>query len=229
MTTPPPYGSAPGQPSGYSGQPGQPGQPYPQSYPGPASAPQPAYGQQQPAYGQQQPGYPPAGYPAGPAGAYPGFGGPAPLARPGMVTAAAVLAFVFGGFAVIASFFSLIATGLTSAVSAACDSVSSTDPNYNASCSSLGGYSGFFKVVAVGLILVAILLIWGGVVAMSGKNQQILVIGAGVYIILTIVSIIASSFGFTGILGVVAPILILVFLFNPASRAWFRAKGGKTF
>ena len=29
--------------------------------------------------------------------------------------------------------------------------------------------------------------------------------------------------------GVVAPVLILVFMLNPRSKAWFKAKGGKTF
>ena len=224
MTTPPPYGSAPGQPSGYSGQPGQPGQSYPQSYPGPASAPQPPYG--------QQPGYPPAGYPAAgyqaAGGAYPGFGGPAPLARPGMVTAAAVLAFIWGGFAIIGSIISLAASGITSAADSLC-SANVNDPNYSAACQSVSGYSSFFKIVSVGLIIVAILLIWGGVVAISGKNQQILVIACGVYVVLAIVGLIAGGGAFTGIIGIVAPVLILVFLFNPASRAWFRAKGGKTF
>ena len=221
MTTPPPYGSAPGQPSGYSGQPGQPGQPYPQSYPGPASAPQPAYG--------QQPGYPPAGYPAA-GGAYPGFGGPAPLARPGMVTAAAILAFVWGGFAVILSIISLFVSGLTSVVSDACTTAQTTDPTYyDAYCRSVGGYSSFFKIISVGLIILAVLLIWGGVTTLSGKNSQILVIACGLYVVLAIVGLIAGGGAFSGIVGIVAPILILVFLFNPASRAWFRAKGGKTF
>ncbi len=227
MTTPPPYGSAPGQPSGYSGQPGQPGQPYPQSYPGPASAPQPPYGQQQPGYPPA--GYPAAGYPAG-GGAYPGFGAPAAQARPGMVTAAAVLAFVFGGFAIIGSIILLAAGGLVSAANDLCNSTTGLSSDTQENCNALSGYSGFFKVTEIGLIIVAILLIWGGVTTLTGKNSQILVIGAGIYIVLTIVALIAGGgVGFTSILGFVAPILILVFLFNPASRAWFRAKGGKTF
>jgi len=83
------------------------------------------------------------------------------------------------------------------------------------------------------LILVAILLIWGGVVALTRKNGQILVIGAGVYLLLDLISVIVSvsdnNSASSRLLGVVAPVLILVFMLNPASKAWFKSKGAKTF
>ncbi len=227
MSTPPPYGSTPGQPQDH---PGQPASGYPQGNPtGPA---QPAYGQ--PQYGQQQPGYPAAsGYPAAQYGT-PGYGTPTTGARPGMVTAAAVLAFVFGGFAIIAGIASTFLGSFA-------NSVTSRNCNLNGlegadttalrkACDDANGIGGFAITVGVGLIIVAALLIWGGVMAISGKNQQILVIACAVYIVLGIVNIIAlGSFGFSGILGFVAPVLILVFLFNPASKAWFKSKGAKTF
>lgn len=231
MTTPPPYGSTPGQPQGY---PGQPAPGYPQGSPtGPA--PQPAYGQQpgydqQPAYGQQPaypqaPGYPPTAYGAT------GSGEPAPAARPGMVTAAAVLAFIWGAFAIIAGLVIVAASSLVSSAADYCNSLS--DANGTAGCSTVTGYSSFFKVLTAGLVVVAILLIWGGVVALTGKNGQILVIGAGVYLLLDLLSVIVSVSGnnsaSNGLLGIVAPVLILVFMLNPGSKAWFRSKGAKTF
>ena len=70
-------------------------------------------------------------------------------------------------------------------------------------------------------------------VALTGKNGQILVIGAAVYILLDIISIIvaisSSGFGATGVIGIVAPVLIAIFMLNPASKAWFKSKGAKTF
>jgi hypothetical protein len=146
-----------------------------------------------------------------------------------MATAAAVLAFIWGGFAVIGSIATLALSGVSSVVSDSCSSLTSDDPNYVSACNAVSGYSGFFKVVTVGLIIVAILLIWGGVTTLSGKNTQLLAIGAGVYVVLQIVALIAGGFSALSIFGLAAPVLILVFLFNPATRNWVRAKGGKTF
>lgn len=236
MSTPPPYGSTPGQPQGYPGQPA-PGDPQ-GNQTGPSQQPvygqqagygqQPPYGQQ-PAYGQpayaQVPGYPPTAYGA------PGSGAPAPAARPGMVTAAAVLAFVWGAFAIIGGLVIVAASSIVSSAANYCNSLS--DANGTAGCNTVTGYSSFFKVVTAALILVAILLIWGGVVALTGKNGQILVIGAGVYLLLDLISVIVSvsgnNFASSGLLGIVAPVLILVFMLNSASKAWFKSKGAKTF
>ena len=49
------------------------------------------------------------------------------------------------------------------------------------------------------------------------------------YAALAILSVIASGFGFTYLLGFVIPALIVVFLLNTQSKSWFKAKGGKTF
>jgi hypothetical protein len=229
VTTPPPYG--PGQmPSGQ----------VPPGYP--PSGGQPAYGQppaysQQPAYGQPAPyGQPYAQPYAAPMG--PVYPVPAGSGRPGMVTAAAVLAFVFGGFAIIGGIVStFLGTVANTVVGASCgaagslansEGVDTTD--LRNSCTAVRGIGTFAVVVGIGLIVVAAFLIWGGVVAITGKSQQILVIGAGIYIVLVIVNIFAlGSFGFLAVTGFIAPVLILVFLFANQSRAWFRAKGAKTF
>ncbi len=190
-------------------------------------------GFQQPGF--QQPGqYPPppsAGYPTPgfpPAGA-PGYGAPAGSLRPGLVTAAAVLAFIWGGLGIL---FGLIGIAAGSVLSSASDVVcndSTITYDTAAACNSVSGLGTFLIVVTIGTIVIAGLMIWGGVVALNGKNGQILVIGCAAYAVLAIISVIASGFGFTYLLGFVVPILIAVFMLNSQSRAWFRARAGKTF
>lgn len=215
MTTPP-DGSAPyGQP--YQQQP--PAAPYGQPAPGyPAAPPPPGYGA--PAYGA--PGYPP-----------PGYGVPAGPQRPGTVTAAAVLSFIWGGFSILGSIISLAAGSFLSGANDLCDSVTSqlNDAASGAACDTVTSAGGFLIVIGIILIVAAALLIWGGVVALSGKNGKVGVIAGALLIVAQIVSLIAS--GFSGvafsIFGIVVPVLIIAFLMNASARNWFRSKGGATF
>jgi hypothetical protein len=230
MTTPSGYPGNNNDPYGAAGQ--QPGGYHPPT--GPASYP--AAGQ--PAY--QQPGqYPPpdqyAQYPA-PNAAYPApnpYGqpgyGPTPGTRPGMVTAAAVLAFIWGGLGILFGLIGLAAgTFITSASSAICND-SSLSASDSVTCNSVSSIGPFLIIITIGTIIVAGLMIWGGVVALNGKNGQILVIACAVYAALAILSLFGSGFGFTSLLGFVIPVLIVVFMLNAASKAWFKIKGGKTF
>ena len=243
-----PYAQPGGQPPGYqqgghpSGgfqQPGYPSGGFHQSasgYPSGGFA-QPGYPQQPPpAFGQQPPGqpggygqYPPPQYAAG----YPGYGQPAKSGRPGMVTAAAVLAFVWGGLGLFWSVIALFAGSVLSAASSAvCDSNSTYlyDSDTREACNAVSGAGTFLIVITIGLIVVAALLIAGGVTAINGKNGQILVIACALYAVLAIVGLIVSgAFGISYLLGVVVPVLIVVFMLNSQSRAWFRSVGGKTF
>ena len=94
----------------------------------------------------------------------------------------------------------------------------------------MSGIGGFLIAITIGLILVAALLIAGGVTAINGKNGQLLVIACAAYAVLAIVGLIVSgAFGFAYLLGIVVPVLIVVFMLNGQSRAWFRSVGGKTF
>jgi hypothetical protein len=230
MSTPTGY-PGPNEPFGSAGQ-------HPSSAPAgppPGQYPQQGYqqaGYQQPApqYGAGQYGAPQYGAPQYRAPAYPaGYGAPAGSARPGMVTAAAVLAFIWGGLGILFGLIAFAAGSVLSAASSAVCDNTSLDADTSAACNSVSGASTFLVIVTIGTIVVAALMIWGGVVALNGKNGQILVIACAIYAALAILSIIASSFGFTSLLGFVIPVLIVVFLLNPASKAWFKAKGGKTF
>lgn len=208
-------------PTGDPGQPGYGQQPYQPPIP---PAPPPGAGP----YGQ--PGYPPppppyAAYPA------PGYGAPA-LPRPGMVTAAAVLSFIWGGFSIIGSIISLAAGSLVSGLGGVCDSLADqVDAATGAACTSTRSVGGLLIIIGIVLIIAAALLIWGGVVALSGKNSKVCVIAGGLLILAQIISMIAS--GGDGIafaiFGIIVPVLIIAFLMNGTSKAWFKAKGGSTF
>lgn len=250
VTTPPPYGSTPGQPQGYPPPQGSgPAGSYPQGAPGyPGSAPgYPAPAPGYPPSGGQPAAYgPPPGYPA----AYPAYGPPATPGRPGITTAAAVLAFIFGAGAIIQSLFGIVIGSLFSSatnavgsltdsgVSIACDT---TLPGFSQSdCdqaragatvvhNAAGSIGAFGIILGIGAAIVAILMIWGGVVLLSGKNAQIVVIACGIYFLVAIALIIATTFGFFYIFGLVLPVLITVFTLNGSTKAWVRSKGGKTF
>ncbi len=77
----------------------------------------------------------------------------------------------------------MAASGLVEYASSVCNSVNNNDPQYQADCSTVNGYSGTAKALAIGLVIVAILLIWGGVTALTGRNAQLLVIGCAVYLV----------------------------------------------
>ncbi|MTD13095.1 hypothetical protein GIS00_03925 [Nakamurella sp. YIM 132087] len=124
-----------------------------------------------------------------------------PSTRPGVVTAAAVLAFVVGGLNVI---FGLVGFGVVASV---------------------GGAYAFLIILNLAF---AALLIWGGVQAINGRNGTILVIAAGISILLQLISMI-TYFSTGSLIGLVIPILILVFMLQQPSRNWIRSRGGKTF
>lgn len=208
MTTPqsgppaPEYGAQPPAPGPY-GQGGYPPPPAPPAYPAPGY-PQPGYA---------QPGYPPAAYAAA---------GPT---RPGMVTAAAVLCFIWGGLALLWALIAGLIGAAVSSIGSACNQATGGD----VSCSAASGVGGIAIVVAIALMVVAGLLIWGGVVALSGKNSKVAVIAAGILVVLQIIWMIAVGGVAFSIFGIVVPVLIIVFLMNNTSKGWFSAKGGATF
>ncbi len=164
----------------------QPGNPDPNAHP--------EYGQPgPPAHGQ------PSGYPSAPP---PGAYGGAPTNRPGMVTAAAILAFVSGGLGILGSLLAFSVIG------------------------SFGVPGIYVLFVIIGLVLSAA-MIFGGVQAMQGKSFVILLVVAAASIVLNLISMI-TYFSITSLLSFVIPVLIIVFLMNPQSRAWITARGGKT-
>ena len=172
-----------------------------------------SYPQQQ-GYGQQPTAGPP-GY--GQQSGYPqpyGFGGgPAPV-RPAVVTTAAVLGFILGALATAAAIFAFVGR---SAV------VGQDDGGTGLA----GALSGNFLVFALIALTIAVLLIWGSVLAITGRSRVLLIVGAALLAALGLISFFGSigndatdTGGIIGqLVGLAAALLILVFLsLAPAAR-----------
>jgi hypothetical protein len=157
---------------------------------------------------------PPAGYP-GPAypntpGAQQGY----TPQRPGMLTAAAVLAFVSAGFQIIAGIIAMAAGGVADSLEDDLD----TGTNYGALAMVLG---------LLALVYGAV-YIWGGVVALSGKNTIVLTVIAGISALTEIIGMIILGPP-SGILGIALGAVIIGLTMAGPSREFVRSKGGKTF
>ncbi len=174
MTTPTP-GSDPNYPQGGAPQ-GQPGW----------GAPQP-----------QQPGYNPAPqYSGAPAG----YGGGA---RPGMVTAAAIVAIVWGA---LGALFGLLALSLAFLI---------------------GAFYGLILLISVAL---SVALLVGGIFVLQGKNPKLLLmisyVAIGVSLLSLIIGVIQSGGNaFSGILGIIVPGVIVALMLQPQSKQYFAARG----
>jgi hypothetical protein len=106
------------------------------------------------------------------------YGG-GPQRRPGVLTAAAVLAFVQGGITTITTI--LVWLGVANAPS-------------DAATSDLA----FAGALAVGQTIGVVLLIWGGVQAIGGSGRTVLVVGAALEILISLAYIIRFATVDTG-------------------------------
>ncbi len=198
--------------SGYPDPNAQPqyGQPNPGDAPGGYGQPaQAGYNQpEQPGYGQpaqagynqpEQPGY-------GQQGGYPsappaGHGAPATQRTPSQVTTAAVLGFVGALFTLLATFGFFV----------------------------LSGISGVFVLFAILYLAITVGLIAGGIMALTGKNGQILLITAVVAAALQVLGIIfvlaqGQSFQVTSLIGLLLTGGIIFLLLQPQSKQFFAAR-----
>jgi hypothetical protein len=177
-----PTGSDPNYPQGGAPQGGQPGW----SAPPPGSSPQ----------GYNAPGYSPA----------PSYaGGPAPTGqRPGMVTAAAIVAIVWGGLGLL---FGLLALGVAFA---------------------LGAFYGLILLIGV---VVSAALLWSGIQVMQGKSPKLLLLICYVAIGINLLSLIiglaqgGGASAFSGILGFIIPGVIVALLLNSQSKQYYASRG----
>lgn len=172
------------------GQPGQPGQ-------------QSGYGQFDQQSGYNQPpaasgygtGYD-AGYgqSSGPAGNYPAYaqnygapayaqnyayGGGQPPSRPGIVITAAVLGFVVGALAVIAA-IALFAGGSTL--------VGVDDGGTGLA----GSFVGILVFLGVLVLAIAVIMIWGSVLAVTGRSRVLLIVGSSILTALALISLLGA-------------------------------------
>lgn len=136
--------------------------------------------------------------------------------RPGTLTGAAVIAFVAAGIELLGAIILMIGGsvigGLEQAVEEAGGGTST-------------GIGGLIILLSIAAFAIGGVYIWGGVLAMGGKNSIVLFIVAGVAAALNLVSIIST--GTSGWLGLVMA-AVVIGLLAPASRDYVRADGGKT-
>ena len=177
-----PTGSDPNYPQGGAPQ-GQPGWGAPET---------PAQG-----YSPQQ-GYNPAPtYSGAPAGY-----GAAAGQRPGMVSAAAIIAIVWGG---LGALFGLLAMAVAFA---------------------LFPILGLFVLIGVA---VAVALLVGGIQVLQGKSPKLLLYicyaAIAINLIELIIAITQSGTAYTGILGIIIPGVIVALLLQQQSKQWFASRG----
>ncbi len=205
-----PLHGPPGQPPSHGGQPPYAPQPYgaPQQY----GAPQP-YGAAPPYGAPQQYGVPQQYGAPQPYGASVGAG---PGRRPGIVTTAAILAFVDAGLVIITKLlaFAILFTFTNNAI--ADWGIGLVVANY---------------VILLAKLVTGGLLIWGGVAVLRGRSRRILVIAAVTQAILSVLGVVVSlaSSGGSGwyvntFLELVFTAVILTLILQPASRDFSRTR-----
>jgi hypothetical protein len=155
--------------------------------------------QGQPGWGApQQPGYNPApSYSGAPAG-YGQTG-----ARPGMVTAAAIIAIVWGA---LGALFGLLALSLAFLI---------------------GALYGLILLVSIAM---SVALLVGGIFVLQGKNPKLLLMISYVAIGVSLLSLIiglaqGGTSAFSGILGIIVPGVIVALMLQPQSKQYFAARG----
>jgi hypothetical protein len=181
MSSPTP-GSDPNYPQGGAPQ-GQPDWGAPQP---PAQSPEQGYGGPAPSYSGAPAGYGAAGQ------------------RPGMVTAAAVIAIVWGGLGALWSFIIMLAAfGLGAAV---------------------GG------LIFLLYLAFSVALLLGGIFVLQGKPPKLLLymsyVGLGLGLLSFITSLVATGGNAaTGILGLIVCGVIVALLLQPQSKQYFATRG----
>ena len=126
--------------------------------------------------------------------------------RPGQVTAAAVIGIVIGALGTLGGLLTLLAIGQLFAVDA------------------LLGILGLLSFAA------AVVLLIGGINVLRGRDPKLLLLGSYASIALQLLYLLwalirEQGFIFTGLLGFLLPILILVLLRSAQSRQYFAARG----
>ncbi|MCZ2822090.1 hypothetical protein O2V63_17255 [Modestobacter sp. VKM Ac-2977] len=180
-----------GQPQYGQGQYGQPqygqqqyGQ-YGQAQYGQGQYGQPQYGQgqygQPDPYGQQQYGQQGQSY-----GQY-GYGEPPSTARPGAVITAAVLGFVLAAFGVLVGFFLIVFGAAALAGAEGFD-----EELFDVAGGGLGAVGGISLAFGLITVLWTVLMIWGSVWALTGRNRVLLIVGGSIAIAFTGLTLIGA-------------------------------------
>lgn len=144
--------------------------------------------------------------------------------RPGVVTAAAVLAFLWGGLTIVSSLLSMAAGSLLGDDASTC-----AENDQSGLCAFASDSSGLLIALGIALIVAAGLVIWGGAVALNGSNGRILVIASAIQVVIQLVWMVDTGSIAFGIVGVLVPVVIVALMLSGAAKSWFRARGAVTF
>jgi len=170
------------------------------------------YGQQPPGnFDQGQPGY--GAMPPAP----PEYTG-GPTARPGTVTAAAVLGFVQAGITIISVVILMVGLAAVQDVVNDAETINGVDVD--------GGWLTLMWIAAFVGLIGAALLIWGAVKALSGTAGNLLIIAAGLQIVLCVFWLIEGA-GIIPILLIVMPIIALVMSLGGPAKQYEASKSGR--
>lgn len=170
-------------------------------------------------YGGQPSYAPPAVFADSPPGR-----GPWRPRRPGTVTTAGVLAVIWGALTILSSLISVAAGSLFGSALSAC-----AENDQSGLCASAGSSQTLLLAVGVALIVVAALVIWGGVAALSGTSGKILVVAGAIQVVIQIIWMIETGSVAFGIVGVIVPATIIALILSAASKNWFHTVRGATF
>lgn len=167
-------------------------------------------------YGQQPGDYnqPPQGYGAMPPAPPEYTGGP--VARPGTVTAAAVLDFVQAGITIISSIILMIGLGAVSSAVGEAETVGGLDIDE-------GMLAVMWIVVLAGMVGAG-LLIWAAVKALSGTAGNLMAIANGLQILLCVVWLILEAP--IAIAFAIMPIIALVLAMQAPAKQFEASRRG---
>ncbi len=124
------------------------------------------------------------------------------------MTAAAVIAFISGALNLLAAVLVFAASG------------SNVD---------VGVSDGLLATLAVVGLVFGAALIWGGLQAMNGKDQRVLIVVAAAAILLQVITWVTAGFDGSSILSLALPVIIIALLVQPQSKQWFVTRGAPTF
>lgn len=134
-------------------------------------------------------------------GGYPlpsGSAGRPLLSRPGRVTTAAVLGFILGALATVAAIFLFSGGAL----------LTGADDGWIGLGSELAGV-----LIVLGLIVaaIAVLMIWGSVLALTGRSRVVLIVGASLVAALGVLSLLGSlGYATTDASGILSQLIALM-------------------
>lgn len=167
-----------------------------------------------PAYGQQPPGPPPYGEPA-----WAGGNDLVPPRRPGTVTTACILAWVFSGMTLVVAGFILM--GAAANRDAALDQLRE-DPRYDQYDVDPEQLMNLVAGVSVVALVLSIAAIVAAVLAFRGSNagRVALAVCAGLSAVLSLVAVLAC----VPVVTLIASVAALVLLFTGGANEWYRSR-----